>query len=71
MDKNIMDTQELSEIRALIGDIDEPPKAKRPAARTTPQPPVQQRTAPPRPRRPAEGTGPVPQRPARPAQQPP
>lgn len=71
MDKNIMDTQELSEIRALIGDIDEPPKAKRPAARTTPQPPVQQRPAPPRPRRPAEGTGPVPQRPARPAQQPP
>ncbi len=30
MDKNIMDTQELSEIRALIGDLDEPLPAKPP-----------------------------------------
>lgn len=43
MDKNIMDTQELSEIRALIGDFDEPsqPAPQSQKARTTPQPPVQ------------------------------
>ena len=30
MDKKIMDTQELSEIRALLGEFEETPPAKKP-----------------------------------------
>ena len=51
MDKKIMDTQELSEIRALLGEFEETPPAKKPPqARATPQPPPPQPAAPRRPR---------------------
>jgi len=51
MDKKIMDTQELSEIRALLGEFEETPPAKKPPqARATPQPTPPQSAAPRRPR---------------------